>query len=651
MLSEQFIWFGGMVVLVAGLGYIVATVRGQARPNRVSWGLWSATSWLAFLGQLDEGVGAAAVLTFAAALTPSLIFLGSFVGGADWRFSRLDVTCLLLALATLVAWQITASGLVAIVLSIAVDAIAGIPTIVQAWREPESESHLPYTAGMVSAACTLLALDEFTLASAAFAIYFLSLCSILTVELLVVPQLRRVHVTLLPRPGHAQLPLPQVGPTRSISAQAADGPELDLAESRTDSWSVSSTAAAPLSIEVLSARTVDAGSSGADTGARPAASPAEHPAPRGGASPLVILVAAMAIAAVTISMLGPPTVQPPTTSITFAASQDDAAVPHDQPDRAGSTPPRSFGPVAPSIAVPTVRGKIPAGKTPGHLEIAPNGRFGLIAHRDAGVISVFDTATNTVTSTIAISAGPPMFVTFSPDGQRAYVSIYNLARTVNLIGVLDTTTMSLIGTVPVGPRPFAPAVTPDGAQLWVPSHDAGRIDVIDTSSAAVLRSIPVPPNPHWVAFSDDGKRAYIASHESNVVVVLDTVTMAQLATIPVSSSPHSTAVAAGSAQASVVSYDAGTVSIIDTVTAAVTAEVPVGRGPQDLAYAPDGRYLYTANVDDDTVSVVDTAAHAVTATIPVCDGPTSVSANPNGRQAYVTCVHSGEVMILATSAA
>jgi hypothetical protein len=211
MLSEQFIWLGAAVMLLAALGYVAATVRGQARPNRVSWGLWSVTSWLAFAGQLDEGVGMPALLTFTVALVPSLIFLASFVGGAYWQFSRLDIVCAVLAVLTLVAWQITASGIVAIVLSIAVDAIAGIPTIVKACRDPESESHVAYTAGMFSAACTLLTLTEFTIANSAFAFYFLILCATISFLLLVTPRLRRralrnsLHFPMVDQP-HRRLP-------------------------------------------------------------------------------------------------------------------------------------------------------------------------------------------------------------------------------------------------------------------------------------------------------------------------------------------------------------------------------------------------------------------------------------------------------------
>ncbi|WP_214408125.1 beta-propeller fold lactonase family protein, partial [Pseudonocardia lacus] len=311
------------------------------------------------------------------------------------------------------------------------------------------------------------------------------------------------------------------------------------------------------------------------------------------------------------------------------------------------TPSVPVGPVAASIAVPTVRGLVPVGATPGDIAVAPDGRTAIIAHRAAGFVSVLDTAIDKVTATIAVPAGPPRFVTFSPDSSRAYVTVFDDARTVSLVAVLDTADGALLTTIPVGQRPFAPAVTPDGSRLWVPSHDDARIDVIDTATDAVTTSIPVPASPHGVAFSADGTRAYVANHESNVVSVLDTASATPVATIPVGTSPQATAVGGG--QTAVANYDGGSVTIIDAAGAPV-AEVPVGRTPQDVGFAPDGRYLYTADVEADTVSVVDMATRAVTATIPVCDGPTSVAAHPSGRVAYVTCVNSGEVMVLDTTA-
>jgi YVTN family beta-propeller protein len=303
-----------------------------------------------------------------------------------------------------------------------------------------------------------------------------------------------------------------------------------------------------------------------------------------------------------------------------------------------------------SIAVPTVRGSIPVGPTPGYLEVAPNGRFAYIANRDAGIVTVLDTAINQVTATIPIAAGPPQFVTFSPDGLRAYLSIYNTERTINLIGVVDTGTNAVVQTIPVGRRPFASATTPDGSRLYVPSHDDGRLDVIDTGSGTVVAQVPVARNPHWVAFAPDGSRLYTANHESNVVSVLDPANDSVITTIPVGTSPHSTTLSPDGTRVAVVNYDSDEVSVIDTATNAVVATVPVGASPQDIAYSADGRFLYTADVEADAISVISTETYQVTATIPVGDGPTSVVVSRDGRTGYVTLLNDGSVVMLDLTA-
>jgi len=309
------------------------------------------------------------------------------------------------------------------------------------------------------------------------------------------------------------------------------------------------------------------------------------------------------------------------------------------------SPPQA--PVA-SVAIPTIDGDpIPVGPTPGYVAISPDGRVAYIANRDAGVVTVLDMTINKVIAKIPVPAGPPYFIALTPDGSRAYVSIYNADKTINLVAVLDTRTTKLLGTIPVEQKPYALAVSPDQRFVYVPSHDTAHIDIIDIATNAVVQEIPVPANPHWVTFTPDGKFAYIADHESNVLSVLDTSTNTVVQTIPVGTSPHSVAVSPDGKQVVVVCFDSNDLYFIDTATNQVQGSVPVGTNPQDVTYAPDGRYLYTANVASGTVSVVDTETRTVTAEIPT-DSPTSVAVLPNGRKAYVTNLNTGTLTVLNT---
>jgi serine/threonine-protein kinase len=325
-----------------------------------------------------------------------------------------------------------------------------------------------------------------------------------------------------------------------------------------------------------------------------------------------------------------------------------------------------------AVAVPTVQARVPVPPSPGYIEMAPNGRYALIAHRGQMQVSVFDTRLGQVTTTIPTPQAPPRFVTFCPtaedraagrSGDRAYLSMFDdpadqppTGHDRHLIGVLDTTTNQMVATIPVSSRPYAAACSPDGTQLWVPSHDEGRVDVLDTATYRLVRSMPVPPNPHWVAFSADGRKLYAACHDSNVVAVLDPVGFAVVGTIPVGASPHSIALSPDGRSAAVVNYTSSEVSIIDTVRDVEVERLPTGENPQDVAWSADGRLVYTANVDGHVngrpvgnVSVINVATRGqsrlVTDDPNLDSAPTSIARSADGSTGYVTNLRAGTITI------
>ncbi len=317
------------------------------------------------------------------------------------------------------------------------------------------------------------------------------------------------------------------------------------------------------------------------------------------------------------------------------------------PPGSAATPTPSGSAPADSVAVPTQVGEpVPVPPTPGYLAVAPNGRYAYIAHRAEGVVSVLDTTSLQVVSRIPIDAGPPQFITFSPDGSRAYVTVTDADHTENHVVFVDTATNRVTGTVEVGLRPFAPETSPDGGLLYVPLHDEGRVEVLDTATATEVDSYEVPPNPHWIAVSADGTRAWTANHESDVLAVLDLTDGGRVVgTVPAGDSPHSVAVSPDGTRVAVVAFDSSDVHVVDAATGAVVGVQAVGSRPQDLTWAPDGRRFYTADVEGDTMSVVDAQTLAVTASVPTGDSPTSVAVSPDGRRGYVTNLEDATVVV------
>ena len=297
------------------------------------------------------------------------------------------------------------------------------------------------------------------------------------------------------------------------------------------------------------------------------------------------------------------------------------------------------------MPVPSVGVPVPVGPTPGFVVVAPGGRHVYVANRAAGVITVVDTAVNQVTATIPVPLGPPQYLAFSPDGRTAYLSIWDEARTIATVGVLDTMTNAIVATVPMRSRPFLAAVAPDGRQLYVPNHDSGTVSVVDTATNTVSAEIRVAAHPHWVAFPrrpaglhrqprverDLGRRHRDPHRDGRGTRRAEP---AQRGGAPEPAARRGR------------DYDSDSVTMIDTDSERVVATVRVGDGPQDVTWAPDGRFAYVANVDADTVSVIDAATMTVTATVLTGDAPTSVAVLPDGRAAYVSNLQDGTLTVL-----
>jgi hypothetical protein len=182
MIDERFVVFGALLNLAGSTSYIISTIKGKTKPNRVSWFLWAAAPLLAFSAEIQHGVGLAALMTFMAGFCPFLIFLASFVNRkSTWRLTRFDVICGLLSVAGLILWYMTGNSTLAIVFGILADGLAGIPTVVKSYKEPDSENWHAFFVGGISAAIALLTIDTWDFAHYGFPIYILSLCMLLVV--------------------------------------------------------------------------------------------------------------------------------------------------------------------------------------------------------------------------------------------------------------------------------------------------------------------------------------------------------------------------------------------------------------------------------------------------------------------------------------
>ncbi|MGJ9411825.1 hypothetical protein ACHAAC_03865 [Aeromicrobium sp. CF4.19] len=185
MIDPAFVFLGAVFSLVGSGRHAWLTVQGRTRPNRVSWFLWGAVPVVGFLAQVDEGVGLPAVLTLSIGVGPLMVFVASFVNPLSvWRLTPFDLWCGSLAVVAVVVWQGLGDASTAILLAVAADAAAAVPTIRKAWRTPASEKSAVYVLSGVNGTIALLTIQDWTPATYAFPVYVVCLTTILTVLIL-----------------------------------------------------------------------------------------------------------------------------------------------------------------------------------------------------------------------------------------------------------------------------------------------------------------------------------------------------------------------------------------------------------------------------------------------------------------------------------
>ncbi|MBI3619990.1 hypothetical protein HY214_02490 [Candidatus Roizmanbacteria bacterium] len=174
MLNENFVILAALINLLGAASYIKNTIKGKVKPNRVSWGLWTAAAMIAFLAELAQGVGILSLATFMVGFGPLLIFLASFVNKKSyWKISTFDKWCGALSVVGLVLWYITKVGNIAIAFSIFADLMAGIPTLVKSYKYPETENWIAYMFSIISISIALLTIKTWTFPSYGFPLYIL----------------------------------------------------------------------------------------------------------------------------------------------------------------------------------------------------------------------------------------------------------------------------------------------------------------------------------------------------------------------------------------------------------------------------------------------------------------------------------------------
>ncbi|MBI3305853.1 hypothetical protein HYZ82_01815 [Candidatus Nomurabacteria bacterium] len=174
MLPENIIFLGLAISLIGIFFYVRSILRGHAKPNLVSWFIWTLAPFIGVFFQLKAGANLSVLPVFMAGLGPCVIILVAFLTkNAIWKINKFDLACGAVSLISLAIYVLTHNLAISVLFAILSDLLAFIPTFVKGWKFPETEHHSAYSYPILSNLVGLLVIKEWTFTIYSFGLYFL----------------------------------------------------------------------------------------------------------------------------------------------------------------------------------------------------------------------------------------------------------------------------------------------------------------------------------------------------------------------------------------------------------------------------------------------------------------------------------------------
>ncbi len=164
---------GAAVFMIVGtVPYIRDMLRGETRPNMVSWSIWAFAVGISATAQFTAEPSWSVVLVGTTFFMDSTVLVFALFGYGYSKFEWWDGLCLTLSLAALALWWLSGDPLIALGFAIIADGFAFLPTFIKSYREPFSETPVAWLLFGLSGLTGLGAASVFDFASTAFPVYF-----------------------------------------------------------------------------------------------------------------------------------------------------------------------------------------------------------------------------------------------------------------------------------------------------------------------------------------------------------------------------------------------------------------------------------------------------------------------------------------------
>ncbi|MCF7834353.1 MAG: hypothetical protein K9L98_03465 [Candidatus Pacebacteria bacterium] len=168
---QEILGYSSAIFITAStIPYIRDILLKKTKPERMTWFIWSILLLIAFFAQLAEGASWSLLATGVDCIAIIIIFILSLkygVGGA----TKLDIFAIVGAGVGLIIWYLTKEPLLALLITIAIDICAALPTIIKTYKKPHTETLSAYVLCAVGGLLSAFSVGELNFSLLVFPIW------------------------------------------------------------------------------------------------------------------------------------------------------------------------------------------------------------------------------------------------------------------------------------------------------------------------------------------------------------------------------------------------------------------------------------------------------------------------------------------------
>lgn len=257
--------------------------------------------------------------------------------------------------------------------------------------------------------------------------------------------------------------------------------------------------------------------------------------------------------------------------------------------------------------------------------------------------------------------GAPVEAAFSPDGETAWVSNYQMygpgfsssadddcspsqSLDPSFLYRIGTKSLGIEKVVQVGAVPKFVETTPNHRYVLVSNWCSWDLSVVDPVQNKEIRRIQLGPYPRGIAVDRNSQLAYVAVMGSYDIAMVNLKDFSVDWIRDVGHSPRHLNIDPSGNYLYATLNGENQVAKIDLKTRSVVGKVATGNAPRSMAIAGNGEFLYVVNYDSDTVSKVRTSDMQVVQAVSVNSAPIGVTYDDGTNQVWVAS-YSGSIQV------